>query len=60
MLDVAVWDMACPMPSLALIGSIELKADPGRWKYPQLIGQLVGQAFLKYNLGEISGDGTVR
>jgi hypothetical protein len=43
MLDVAVWDMACHIPSLALIGSVEPKADPGRWKYPQLMGQLVGQ-----------------
>jgi hypothetical protein len=60
MLDVAVWDFSQPIPELSLSGSVELEWSPTKWRYAQLMGQLVGQAFVKRAAGRIEQNETIR
>jgi hypothetical protein len=58
-IDVAAWDCSQILPELVMFGSVEAKSSPGKWNYPQFMGQLLSQAALNYTAGRIEKDGSV-
>ncbi len=58
--DIAVWDMTRILPSLVLIGNVEVKEPRNDWSYPQFLGKIITQGVNNYAAKLVDPDGFYR